>query len=46
MEQIAGFIAEVLQAPNEKRRQGKVRQSVKAMCKRFPVFYSYEAPPA
>jgi len=46
MVQIAGFIEEVLKDPKDKRRQSSVRRSVKALCKQFPVFHSYETPPA
>jgi len=46
MVQIAGFIDEVLQRVQDARVHRRVRQSVKALCKRFPVFHTYEAPPA
>lgn len=46
MVQIAEFLDEILQHAQDARIQGKVRRSVKALCKRFPIFYSYEAPPA
>jgi glycine hydroxymethyltransferase len=46
MVQIAELIDEVLKKPQDARVQSKVRRMAKALCKRFPVFYPYETPPA
>lgn len=46
MVEVAGFIDRVLQRPQDRRVQRQVRAEVKALCRRFPIFHSYEAPPA
>jgi glycine hydroxymethyltransferase len=46
MVEVAGFIDRVLQHPQSTREQREVRKLVKALCRRFPMFHTYEAPPA
>jgi glycine hydroxymethyltransferase len=46
MEEIVTLIDRVLQKPQDKRMQREVRKLAKALCGRFPIFHSYEAPPA
>ncbi|MGH7232157.1 MAG: serine hydroxymethyltransferase, partial [Nitrospiraceae bacterium] len=46
MAEIVGLIDRVLQRPNDRRAQSVVRREAKALCKRFPLFYSYDASPA
>jgi glycine hydroxymethyltransferase len=46
MVEVAGFIDRVLQRPQNTREQREVRKLVKALCRRFPIFHTYEAPPA
>src|SRR5579885_2953780 len=46
MGEIVELIDRVLQHPKEKRIQREVRQQAKALCKRFPLFHAYEAPPS
>jgi len=46
MVEIAGLIDQVIQNPQKARVHGKIRQQVKALCRRFPIFHAYEAPPA
>jgi glycine hydroxymethyltransferase len=41
--EIVSLIDRVLQAPQEKRRQREVRKQAKALCARFPIFFSYDA---
>jgi glycine hydroxymethyltransferase len=45
MEEIAGFVDQVLQHPQDKRAIAAVRKQVKSLCRRFPIFHTYEAPP-
>ena len=46
MVEIAGLIDQVIQNPQKARVLSKIRQQVKALCRRFPIFHAYEAPPA
>ncbi|WP_447980674.1 serine hydroxymethyltransferase [Candidatus Nitrospira bockiana] len=46
MGEIVALIARVLERPQDKRVQREVKQHAKALCKRFPIFYQYDASPA
>ena len=46
MVEIVALIDRVLQRPADRRAQGAVRREAKALCKRFPLFYSYDTSPA
>ena len=46
MTEIVALIDRVLQNPKDRRMRGEVRRQAKALCKRFPLFYSYETVPA
>jgi glycine hydroxymethyltransferase len=41
--QIVELIDRVLQRPQQKRTQREVRKLAKALCARFPIFFSYDA---
>jgi glycine hydroxymethyltransferase len=43
MDQIAGFIARVLSAPEDERVIGMVRSEVEAMCGKFPLYLERQA---
>ena len=43
MDQIAGFIARVLSAPEDERVLGMVRSEVEAMCGKFPLYLERQA---
>ena len=45
MGEIVALIDRVLQKPSDKRAQREVRHQAKALCKRFPMFYSYDSSP-
>ena len=38
MELVGDFIAEVLRAPEDAEVQASVRQKVRALCERFPLY--------
>jgi glycine hydroxymethyltransferase len=38
MAEIAGFIARVLERPQDAEEQARVRASVEALCRRFPLY--------
>ena len=42
MKQIVSFIHRVLQQPQDSKLQATVREEVKALCARFPIFHSYQ----
>jgi glycine hydroxymethyltransferase len=46
MEEIVSLIDRVLQRPKDRGERGEVRRQAKALCKRFPLFYSYDASPS
>ncbi|MBI4401610.1 MAG: serine hydroxymethyltransferase [Nitrospirae bacterium] len=46
MGEIVSLIDRVLQRPQDKRLQREVRKVAKALCGRFPIFYTYDAVPA
>jgi glycine hydroxymethyltransferase len=46
MAEIVGLIDRVLQRTSDRRVQAEVRRQAKALCKRFPLFYSYDPSPA
>jgi glycine hydroxymethyltransferase len=43
MGEIVSLIDRVLQRPKDRGERGEVRRQAKALCKRFPLFYSYDA---
>jgi glycine hydroxymethyltransferase len=43
MENIVSLIDQVLQNPQDGPTQRRVRKEVKALCARFPIFYSYQS---
>jgi glycine hydroxymethyltransferase len=43
MDQIAGFIARVLSAPEDDRALGMVRSEVEALCRKFPLYPERQA---
>jgi glycine hydroxymethyltransferase len=45
MAEIVALLDRVLQKPQDKRAQREVRQQAKALCKRFPMFHTYDASP-
>ncbi|HJU03577.1 MAG TPA: serine hydroxymethyltransferase [Nitrospiraceae bacterium] len=46
MAEIVELIDRVLQRPTDRRIQSAVRREAKTLCKRFPLFYSYDSSPA
>jgi glycine hydroxymethyltransferase len=44
MQEIVGFIDQVLQRPKDRGLQREIRRQTKALCKRFPIFASYDHP--
>jgi glycine hydroxymethyltransferase len=45
MAEIVALIDRVLQKPQDKRALREVRQQAKALCKRFPMFHTYDPSP-
>jgi glycine hydroxymethyltransferase len=46
MTEIAGLIDRVIQNSQRARVLREIRQQVKALCRRFPIFHAYESAPA
>jgi glycine hydroxymethyltransferase len=46
MAEIAGLVDRVIQNPQNARVLRDIRQQVKALCRRFPIFHTYESAPA
>jgi glycine hydroxymethyltransferase len=46
MGEIVSMIDRVLQRPHDAQVQNEVRAQAKALCDRFPIFYSYGSSPA